>query len=183
VVKIRDSLRAEYASRGGLVQGDSAFKVGLTSWVFYVATFALAWVMPLAPSALLVIFLLTTLIFTGYWIAYWSKCSSISSMLAFTPPAMGGAPVSEGAVPICLSCGAAVTPGDGFCRWCGSRMDAAAVGEALSPGDSAAIGGVLAPPDPPVPDALMASDATCPFCGAAYRENARFCSSCGRLAV
>jgi hypothetical protein len=154
LVKIRDSLRAEFAFRGGYANNaDSAFKVGLASWVLYVATFALAWVAPLVPG-LMVLFLLTTLAFLGTWIAYWAKCSSLSAMLASTPTHAVGTPLLEGAQAACLSCGAVYTPGDDFCRGCGSRTDA------------------------PAP-----SDAACPFCGAAYRQSAQFCSVCGRAAV
>jgi hypothetical protein len=44
VVKVRDSVRAEYQSRGWPVEGDLGYNVGLATGVLAIVTFIMGWV-------------------------------------------------------------------------------------------------------------------------------------------
>jgi hypothetical protein len=193
VLRVRDSVRAEYGSRRLSSGGDFGFGVGIA----YATLLVFGAVFSAIPTdehsftpvdgissgitiALLVCF-----------IVYWVKCSRLKDELLRTGPAFRqvnapqypayggypaqyGAPVWQQAPPrACPSCGAAAQPGDVFCRSCGSRTEVAPVAGA----GPAPAGG------PAAAEASGTPAATCPFCGAAYRPNARFCNTCGRPVV
>ncbi len=171
LVKIRDSLRAESKTRGRPLEGDPAFRVGLTSAILFVLTFLLSWVVLLVSDleepvvAVVSGLALMSLIF---WALYWSRSSRLRAVLEREQqPVMPAQSAASAAPPEprCPTCGLLALPEDDHCRSCGYDLRAAAQEEGAE--------------DPGAP----AADGTCPFCGAAYRPNARFCSTCGRAAV
>jgi hypothetical protein len=142
VVKVRDSVRAEYRSRGWPVEGDLGYNVGLATGVLAIVTFIMGWV-PLLGWALGIAQLVC-------WIIYWLRTHELKNQLemsAFRTPGIypppppswptrpgsgpgsyGGARAtaagfgSGGTSPSDLRCGACGTPfspSDRFCRACG----------------------------------------------------------------
>jgi hypothetical protein len=182
VIRVRDSVRAEFVTRGWAPHGDYGFGVGLA-------------------YAILSIFLglFTVVPFLICWGIYWSRTSELKNQLMHGRPPLGwvpsppspgqrgptgygSSPGMVGSVPpglrrSCSACGAGVQPGDEFCRTCGVHLDVT-VGADLG----AAPSGEPAPADLLAPPAAV-TDSSCPFCGAPYRPNAQFCSVCGRPAV
>jgi hypothetical protein len=191
LVKIRDSLRAESKTRGRPLEGDRAFRMGLASAIFFVLAFALSWVVlfvsEVAESmvALFSVLVLLTLVF---WAIYWSRSSRLRAVLVREGSSMPGQVTVSAASPEphCPTCGLLALPDDEHCRSCG--LDLRAQANELAPpvetgieagqgtGEPASEEGAESPDAP-------ATEGTCPFCGAAYRPNAKFCSTCGRTAV
>jgi hypothetical protein len=188
LVKIRSSVRAEVLARGyANPANESAFHVGLASWLLYLATNILV-LLPYGSDALLVVLVLVELTFLGLWIAYWVKLAHLKNDLMVDRGIVGAVAASRASGDRCSSCGAAVYEGDEYCRLCG-----AATGSETASGASVAMGTpVLAPAEPTSseaaahggdPGAAGTGAGICPFCATPYRANARFCSSCGRPAV
>jgi hypothetical protein len=149
VVKVRDSVRAEYHSRGWLAEGDFGYNVGLTAGILSICSAILGW-LPVIGFGLGIAWLVC-------WIIYWLKTNDLRNRLgvrevwsgAASPPPysrpgvpmgqapMGGAPMGRppvawppaaaaGAtsgprerVAYCGACGATILAGDRFCRVCG----------------------------------------------------------------
>ncbi len=190
LVKIRSSVRAEVLARGyANPANESAFNVGLASWILYLVTNMLVLV-PYGSNGLLVVVVLAELIFLGLWIAYWVKLSNLKNDLRVDPGIVSAVAVRQGQGRICSFCGAAVYEGDEYCRLCG-----AATGSETASAAPGATGPSLEAPVPAVPTsseaaalggesgAAGAGAGVCPFCATPYRAHARFCSSCGRPAV
>ncbi len=145
VIKVRDSVSAEFQSRGWLPDGDLGYNVGLTAGILWIAAVFIGWipfigwVLPLAGVVC--------------WIIYWLKISDLKHRLE-GPPAWGrpgaypaqypqypqypqpyappaapvaappvspppAAPAGEVAEKDCGACGSKIDPGDKFCRTCG----------------------------------------------------------------
>jgi hypothetical protein len=145
VIKVRDSVSAEFQSRGWLPDGDLGYNVGLTAGILWIAAVFIGWipfigwVLPLAGVVC--------------WIIYWLKISDLKHRLEGPPvwgrpsaypstyppgvppyaarypqpyappvapyeppPAAGPPPVEE---KNCGACGSKIDPGDRFCRTCG----------------------------------------------------------------
>ncbi len=143
LLKVRASLRAELTARGrSTAQADSAFTVGLVSWILYVVTFALIWLLLLAPDLLIPVVGITSLVMIAFWIAYWSKIASLKNQLvsfdvvgapvalppgsAYQPGAAmpaqvagSGAPVQAAEGATCPFCGGVCRPNAQFCSVCG----------------------------------------------------------------
>jgi hypothetical protein len=85
VVKVRDSLAAEFKTRGWFIDGDLGYNVGLTGGVLWVASFVIGWipfigwVLPLAG--------------TICWIIYWLKISDLKNRLDVRPAWNRGQPL------------------------------------------------------------------------------------------
>jgi hypothetical protein len=85
VVKVRDSLSAEFKSRGWFIDGDLGYNVGLTAGVLWIASFVIGWipfigwVLPLAG--------------TICWIIYWLKISDLKNRLETRPAWNRGQPM------------------------------------------------------------------------------------------
>lgn len=165
VIKVRDSVRSEFQSRGWAPQGDFGFGVGLA-------------------FAILSIFsgLLTFIPLLVCWVMYWIKTSELKRQLVRSQPPAGwaplsappsyGGPTSPGAYSstgatgprpsgrTCSSCGKVSEPGDVFCRSCGADLSAK--------------------PEVDVYETSDEDQKHCPYCGAGNRPNAQFCNSCGR---
>ena len=147
VVKIKDSLRAEYASRRWPGPDEGVYHLGVATGVLWIVSFFLWW----AP-------------FLGWvcgigwlvcWIMYWIKTAEIKSELASGPGVAGSQvaparprgpwapPPGPGPVPgrgpgpapgpepgpaaepragACAYCGTPYSPEDRFCRSCGLRL-------------------------------------------------------------
>jgi hypothetical protein len=163
LVKVRDSVRAEYRERDWAHRRDTSFGMGLTSAICYVGLEVLGSVWVFVPgfgggSALIGVLGLVALVF---WVTYWVKISRIKQTLereAFIP--------AQERQTRCSSCGLLSMPGDEFCRSCGLRVGPPERGSAEAA--------------EPAEDSGDEAVGTCSSCGADYRPNARFCSSCGR---
>ena len=85
VIKVRDSLSAEFKTRGWFIDGDLGYNVGLTAGVLWVASFVIGWipfigwVLPLAG--------------TVCWIIYWLKISDLKNRLDARPAWNRGQPL------------------------------------------------------------------------------------------
>ena len=119
LLKIRSSVRAQLlAHKLDDRANESAFGVGLASWIFYVALTPLAVLVVFQGGAnyTLTLFGLAGLVFVGLWAAYWVKLANLKNALV-QYPALGTAAVTA-PVPsrACAYCGAAVYMGDAYCR-------------------------------------------------------------------
>jgi hypothetical protein len=78
VIKVKDSVNAEFQSRGWMVDGDLGYNVGLTSGILWIAAFFIGWIpfigwiLPLAGVVC--------------WIIYWLKTSDLKHRLEGPPP-------------------------------------------------------------------------------------------------
>jgi hypothetical protein len=201
VIKIRNSARAEFRSRGWATQEDFGYGVGLA----YAATIIVSQVLSLvseyvnesAFETMTLISGLLSLVALVCWIVYWVKTANVKNRLAYgqagmgvasapPPPGYGGG-APQGPRRGCSHCGAMSEPGDDFCRTCGERLDAVTGGRlGAASGEGSTLAGSVAPTESAEAEGSEAQDVTdsvCPFCGAAYRPNAQFCASCGRPAV
>jgi hypothetical protein len=85
VVKVRDSLSAEFKTRSWYIDGDLGYNVGLTAGVLWIASFVIGWipfigwVLPLAG--------------TICWIIYWLKISDLKNRLDSGPAWNRGQPM------------------------------------------------------------------------------------------
>jgi hypothetical protein len=183
LLKIRSSVRAQLLERRmNDHANDSAFSVGLASWLFYLALTPLAVLVLLqdGQNYTLTLFGLAGLTFVGLWIAYWVKLANLKNDLGQFPRAEAVSSAWQAQGRVCSSCGTAAYDGDVFCRVCGATL----VSPAASAAPAAPIAAAPAAPVEEVPaDEAGADQARCPFCATPYRANARFCSSCGRPAV
>jgi hypothetical protein len=201
VIKIRDSARAEFRSRGWATQEDFGYGVGLAYAVTVIVSQVLSlvseYVNESAFETVTLISGLLSLVALVCWIVYWVKTANVKNRLVHGQPTIGpasappppgyGGWAPQGSRRGCSYCGAMSEPGDDFCRTCGERLDAVTGGrfgagsvEGLTLADS------VAPVEGAEAEGLEAqgvTDPVCPFCGATYRPNAQFCASCGRPAV
>ncbi len=80
VIKVKDSVSAEFQSRGWMIDGDLGYNVGLTAGILWIAAFFIGWipfigwVLPLAGVVC--------------WIIYWLKTSDLKHRLE-RPAALG----------------------------------------------------------------------------------------------
>lgn len=197
IVKVRDSVRAEFQSRNWLAAGDFGFGVGIASAILVIAGETVNVLGASAGASDLTawdgIAGAMSLAALVCWILYWVKTSTLKAQLTryqaaaataslgMYGPQTGSQEVGEQGVSelssqvpgrSCGSCGRAAEPGDVFCRACGSRIETAVAedGETEAQTDAAS-----APSPTP--------SGSCPFCGATYRPNALYCGTCGRPTV
>lgn len=144
VTKVRDSVRAEYDSRGWSSADDFGYNVGVAAGVLGICLLFFSWI-PFIGWALGVSWLVC-------WILYWLKTSDLKHQLELRPPwsgpgvpppylqppgdqapagdqgpAGGPPPASpDGSrgprVKQCAVCGTPITPDDKFCRTCGLKL-------------------------------------------------------------
>lgn len=165
VIKVRDSLEAEYRTRRWPLVGDFGYGVGMA----FVVLSVVGWVMGLIPFYSTAV--LSSLIGVGgfvCWIIYWVKTNGFKHRLGpevlaprydhgpHSGPGYPGGPGAYGppygASLHCSACGAPYAPGDGFCRSCGQRLGSSAQPASATP---------------------------CPACGATPDPGDAFCRSCG----
>ena len=212
VVKIRDSVEAEMRSRGTAVAKDPAYRVGMSYAVLSIIVAVVGWSTPggyLAVAAGLVgLSAALSIASLVLWILYWIRTASLKNGLkhelqylesssgyrgfgypkASAPHPTASSPGGQPSTIECPSCGLLPMPDDEFCRSCGLPIEkpeeppAEATEYAEGPTDRT--GGAFSDTAASVDttDSTDLADKTCPYCGEAYRPNARYCSSCGRPA-
>src|SRR5512133_310839 len=73
VIKVKDSVAAEYRARGWYIDGDLGYNVGLTAGILWVASFVIGWIpfigwiLPLAGVVC--------------WIVHWLRVTDLKSRL------------------------------------------------------------------------------------------------------
>lgn len=198
VVKVRDSVSAEFQSRGWLLDGDLGYNVGLTAGILAIASFFIGWI-PLIGWVLPLAALIC-------WIIYWLKISDLKHRLEgppawtrpgayppsypssypsstppyappypppYGPPAAPGAP-SAGPPPAPPRPAPPQPPGD-------QQGPTANVPGAEGPGTAAGssgAGGAAEPGARPTGEP-EAEGKICAACGSKIDPEDRFCRSCG----
>jgi hypothetical protein len=145
VAKVRESVRAEYRSRGWDLVADFGYNVGLAAGILWICVAFFVWI-PFLGWAVAIAWLVC-------WIIYWLKTSDLKHQLEVGPPWFGpgapppyrdygdgspgygppapgapwNAPASTGGprapqVKQCAVCGRTIAPDDRFCRTCGLRL-------------------------------------------------------------
>jgi hypothetical protein len=170
VTKVRDSVKAEYESRGWQPQGDFAYNVGLAAGVLAIVTFFMGWV-PVLGWAVGIAQVVC-------WIIYWLKTSEIKNTLGDSerweragsyppPPPYTGYPttVSHPDAP---------------------SSQAYPQGQPYPPAESPATPGEQTPPGEGMeatPDAGTSARETgpnlCAGCGSSYNTGDKYCRTCG----
>jgi len=156
VIKVKDSLSAEFQSRGWMIDGDLGYNVGLTAGILWIAAFFIGWipfigwVLPLAGVIC--------------WIIYWLKISDLKHRLEGPPPW-----VRPGVYP-------AMYP---------PAVPAYAAGYPQPYVPPAAVAAPVVPP-PPAPIEPSGDEPTaetketrCGACGSKLDPGDKFCRSCG----
>jgi hypothetical protein len=153
VLKVKDSLSAEFQSRGWMIDGDLGYNVGLTAGILWIAAFFIGWipfigwVLPLAGVIC--------------WIIYWLKTSDLRHRLEGPPPW-----VRPGMYPATYPPG--VTPyGAGYPQ---PFVPPAATPAPPPPASTEPSG------DEP---AAEAQETRCGACGSKLDPGDKFCRSCG----
>jgi hypothetical protein len=168
VIKVNESVHAEFESRGWYPDGDLGYNVGLTTGILWVAAHFIGWipfigwVLPLAGVIC--------------WIIYWLKTSDLKNRLD-TGPAWNrpGAFLSM-YPPTNTPYGPRYPQGYGAYK---AQRPPAAPGAARGPAaEAAANQPPTGEPTPPGVEAA-ASETRCGACGAKYDLGDRFCRSCG----
>jgi hypothetical protein len=115
-MKVRDSIRAEYKSRGWASDGDFSYTVGLAAGILAIASFVLGSV-PILGWGLAIAAIVC-------WIVYWVKIADFKNRLGEQGVGQSGAglPAEQKVASPCASCGGACDLGDAFCRTCGLRL-------------------------------------------------------------
>jgi len=151
VIKVRDSVRAEFQARGWVAAGDFGFGVGLA--------FA---ILSIFAGGLLVIPLLVC------WVIYWVKTAELKNQLKVSQPPVGwSAPAAPPPTPYATP----LAPSQGETQ---AGAETLGVGAGTAAGSIA--GTVTGQPD----ESNGEPQVVCPVCGADNRPNAKFCRSCGR---
>jgi hypothetical protein len=181
VIKVRDSVSAEFQSRGWMVDGDLGYNVGLTSGILWIAALFIGWipfigwVLPLAGVIC--------------WIIYWLKMSDLKHRIE-GPPAWG----RPGAYPPAYPPGYPVAgppPVAGYPQPYVPPAQPGPVGGPPPPVAPAppppAVSPAPVPPATPAPpaqgsggeDTAEAVEKRCAACGSKIDPADRFCRSCG----
>jgi zinc-ribbon domain len=156
VIKVKDSVGAEFRTRSWFVDGDLGYNVGLTAGILWVASFVIGWipfigwVLPLAAVIC--------------WIVYWLKMADLKNRLEARPA--WNRPYQQMYPP--------AFPPDGP-RYMTDR-EVTAVGGAQGTGQP----GDARSEDPTGEhDQEQPRDYRCPACGAHFDEGDWFCRKCG----
>ncbi len=159
VIKVKDSVAAEYRTRGWYVDGDLGYNVGLTAGILWVASFIIGWVpfigwiLPMAGVVC--------------WIVYWLRVADLKSRLDIRPA--WGRPYPQMYPP------AFPPDGDRYPRGQGGPARPPADAGSGGPGAAAGQAG-----DAPIePGEAQARDYHCAACGAPFDEGDWFCRKCG----
>ncbi len=112
IVKVRDSVRAEFQSRGWAPKGDFSFGLGIAAAILSILSWG-----PFGLAALVL------------WIVYWIRMSELrNQLIAYQGYFPGASQTQKSAVAsggpgtnasYCPFCGTAHSPGANFCRSCG----------------------------------------------------------------
>ena len=171
VTKVRDSVRAEYASRGWRTEGDFGYNVGLAAGILAIVSFVIGWV-PVLGWGVAVAEIIC-------WIVYWLKTAELKNRLGgqgiwqgpaapygypgqMAPPGPPGAPP----YPVAPSPPAEPPPA-------GQAQGGA--GPPAKPGPSTQAG----PSTEAGPSAGTPAGKQCAACGTEIDPSDRFCRTCG----
>jgi hypothetical protein len=174
VIKVRDSVRAEYGARGWPAEGDFGYNVGIAAGVLWIAAFLFWWI-PFIGWLLGIGWLVC-------WILYWLKTSDLKKRLdegtawrgtaPSQPYSAPGQPYSGSMPPY----GAPRPPAAATPYTSGPRPSSAYA----APATAATVAATAAP------DATAVSEAEegerrrlCAACGASYDLGDKYCRSCG----
>lgn len=116
VIRVRDSVQAEFRSRGWAPNGDFGYGVGLAAAILSIVSWG-----PLGLAALVC------------WVVYWVRTSELKHQLAEyrgypqeAPRSSAGSATGEeqpgAGASYCPFCGTAYGPGAKFCRSCGRQV-------------------------------------------------------------
>ncbi|MBN1321708.1 MAG: hypothetical protein JXA87_12810 [Thermoleophilia bacterium] len=125
VVKVHDSLRAEYRGRGWPVEGDFGYSVGLAAGVLAIISAIWSWV----PRDFLLAGFVLAVGQLVCWVIYWVRIARVKDRLGppvagplLGPVACGGTEDPDGQTRHCEVCGTPVTHDDRYCWRCGSPL-------------------------------------------------------------
>jgi hypothetical protein len=170
VVKVRDSVRNEYASRGWPVTGDLGYNVGISAAILLIATFLLAWI-PVIGSGLSVAYLVC-------WIIYWVRMAELKNRL-------GEGGLWRGPVgPYGYSGPIGPPPGSPYSPPASAMPPDAGISASLraTPGPAAGQDSVASAAAPAESEAKISRE-FCSACGAQSAEGDRYCRTCGQSLV
>jgi hypothetical protein len=191
VIKVRDSVVAEYQTRGWIPDGDLGYNVGLTAGVLLIAGFFISWI-PFIGWVLPLAFLVC-------WIIYWLKTSDLKQRLegppawgrfgayppvyppgypAPLPPSAGRYPQPYGPQPYGPP-GAPGAPGTAPAQPGGPPAAAPLGGAGAEPPTAAAAGAAAAAAGEDTTAETEAREKDCGACGSKIDPGDRFCRSCG----
>ena len=193
VIKIRDSVRAEFKYRGLRPDGDFGFGVGIT----YAVTSALSGFTAPLPESMdesTLLFLGAVGVIVGLtsficWIIYWSRAAQLRNVLSTAVPVAGSPALpnrptyqappweSPSHPPPASASQAGQYPQNQSGSWLSGQQPSGPA-EPSQPSPEQPGAGAQASTEAPKPAALI-----CPHCGAAYRQGAGYCWSCGRSFV
>jgi hypothetical protein len=177
VIKVRDSVRAEYGARGWAPEGDFGYGVGLA--------YGITGIVSLVLGRFLWFGGVISLVGLVCWIIYWVTTSRLKNRLM-----VGVTPLGYTAPPQYPGYGGPVDPvGPAQQAPSEQGIEPQVTGEPSAPPAPIGASGTETAPSAPAaanPEVasgeMAAQTAICPFCGTAYRSGARFCSYCGRPA-
>jgi hypothetical protein len=170
VVKVRDSVRDEYASRGWPVAGDLGYNVGISAAVLLIATLFLSWI-PVIGWGLIVAYLVC-------WIIYWVRMAELKNRL-------GESGLWRGPVgPYSYSGPMGPPPGSLYSPPASTMPPDAGISASpqATPRPAAGPGSVGSPTSPAEPEGRTPRE-SCPACGAQSAEGDRYCRTCGQSLV
>jgi len=179
VLKVTESLRAEYGSRGWIPENDFGYNVGLATGVLAIASFVLGWA-PVLGWGLGIAELVC-------WILYWVRTAEAKNRLG-EPGMWSGHPGAWGADQPAGGPAAGPGGGAGPGQWGGPsgpypgaqsypgaqpHSQGPAAG-AAGPSEAATTGAA-----PSAGAAAPGGPAACAYCGTAFDPGDRFCRTCG----
>ena len=178
VTKVRDSVRAEYQSRGWSPDDDFGYNVGLTAGILAIASFFIGWVPVLGWGIALALLVC--------WIIYWLKTSDLKNRLGQGGRWQGFAPYPP--YPGSPDDPSRTAPGAAPQHWT-PPADQAAPQAAWPPAGPVVPGTPVAEAPPAVPLGGESPDQRppvgepgaklCAGCGTAFDPGDRFCRTCG----
>ena len=178
VIKVRDSLRAEYESRGWPTEGDFGYNVGLAAGILAIVAFVMGWV-PVLGWGVAVAEIIC-------WIVYWVRTAEFKNQLAAQGAWQGPAPKYGYPGPTPPPWGSGGGPyqaGPPAAPYQAGPTGPQTAPYQPPPGEPAAPSAEAAPAEAgPTAEAAPVAEAAvtqCAGCGVAFDPSDRFCRSCG----
>ena len=170
VVKVRDSVRDEYASRGWPVTGDLGYNVGISAAILLIATFLLAWI-PVIGWGLSVAYLVC-------WIIYWVRMAELKNRLGQSGLWRGPVGPYGYSGPVGPPPGSPYSPpASAMPPEAGTSASLQAIPRSPVGQESAASAAAPTEPEGQTPREF------CPACGTQGAEGDRYCRTCGQPLV
>jgi hypothetical protein len=174
VTKVRDSVKAEYYSRGWPVAGDFAYNIGLAAGILGICSVVIGWI-PLIPGGVSIAALIC-------WIVYWLKTADLKHRLSFSAWQGPGSPppYADYQPPY------GQPPGQGLGAYPPYQPAAGPAGQG-QPSPDARPASAPRPPDQPQPVAAPApvvppkrtTNKQCAVCDTTVAPDDKFCRGCG----